>query len=268
EERHMVRPMAVVSMSEQEIYVADPGARGVHYFNRKRNEYRLIQQADNQPLPSPVGLARGPNHSVLVADSELGGIFIIQPGGDTASPLVLDVRLAQPTGIARDQATGRMYVTDTAGHSFSIFDQHGKRLKQIGKRGNGKAEFNFPTLMWLDKERLYVTDSLNFRIQMFDHDGVFKGFFGQIGTTTGTLSRPKGVATDNFGHIYTVDSLFHALQIFNDQGQLLLNIGRQGGLPGEFWLPTGLYISENNTIYIADSHNRRVQVFQYIGGKS
>lgn len=81
------------------------------------------------------------------------------------------------------------------------------------------------------------------------------------------MNRPKGVASDNLGHIYIIDSLFHAVQIFDKKGRLLLHLGRQGQKPGEFWLPTGIHIDDNNIIYIADSYNQRIQVFQYIGGR-
>jgi len=91
--------------------------------------------------------------------------------------------------------------------------------------------------------------------------------FGRLGDATGLLSRPKGVATDSFGHVYVVDSLFHTLQVFDASGRFLLNLGGQGRSPGEFWLPTGIFIGEKDTIYVADSHNRRVQVFRYIGGQ-
>lgn len=269
DEQLMIKPMAVVSVGEDVIYVADTGVKGIHYFNRQEGDYKLIQLADNRPLPSPVGMAVGPSGSVFVADSALGGIYVIKQGSDIAIPLKLKSKLKQPTGIAWDSQRHRLYVTDTATHTISIFDRNGNRLKQFGKRGKGKAEFNFPTLLWFGKNnQLYVTDSLNFRIQIFNRKGQFQGYFGKAGQTSGTLSRPKGVATDKFGHIYTVDSLFHALQIFDDKGRLLLNIGQQGSAPGEFWLPTGIFVSKNNTIYIADSYNRRVQVFQYLGGKS
>lgn len=209
EDQHMVRPMAVVIVGKHEIYVADPGVKGVHYFNRQENEYKLIQLADDRPLPSPVGLALGPARSVFIADSALGGIYVIKPDSDVAIPLKIKSKLKQPTGVAWDDKQQRLYVTDTATHTINIFDRHGKRYKQIGKRGTGKAQFNFPTLLWLGKKgRLFVTDSLNFRIQMFNRQGRFLGFFGKAGTTSGTLSRPKGVATDKFGHIYTVDHYF------------------------------------------------------------
>ena len=267
ENQRLIRPMALVAPSPDKVYVADPGARGVHYFNARENDYRLIQLAGKRPLPSPVGLAIGPNKQVYVTDSELGGVYAITPDSDIAKPLPLQYSLKQPTGIAYDKNRKRLYIVDTETHTLNIYNSYGKRLKRIGKRGNGKLEFNYPTMLSMDQQgHLLVTDSLNFRIQRLSRTGKYISQFGKIGGATGKMTRPKGVASDNLGHIYIVDSLFHALQIFDKKGRLLLHLGQQGQKPGEFWLPTGIYVGDNNTIYIADSHNQRIQVFRYIGG--
>ena len=268
-DRHMVRPMAVIALSPDEIYVADPGVKGVHYFNRKTEEYRLILRKGDQAFPSPVAMTKGPNNSILVSDSALAQVYQIKPKAEYATVFPLQTKLQQPTGLAYDKKYQRLYVADTRAHAIRVFDQQGRQIKKIGKRGKKSREFNFPTLIWFDDRRkLYVTDSLNHRVQIFDAGGRFINTFGQAGMATGTLARPKGVATDNLGHIYIVDALFHALQVFDNKGRLLLSIGQQGKQTAEFWLPAGIYIGENNTIYIADSYNRRVQVFKYIGGKS
>jgi sugar lactone lactonase YvrE len=262
----LIRPMAVVTTADGTVYVADPGARGVHRFDRARGRYRLIQRDDDEPLLSPVGLAVGRAGEVYVADSALAGIWVIARDASIATPLVRQAALKQPTGVAFDPVNGRLLVVDTGAHQVKMFALDGTLQSSFGRRGDGDGEFNYPTSIWRDANgQLYVTDSLNFRIQMFDAQGQFVTRFGRHGDATGDLSRPKGVATDRFGHVYVVDSLFHALQVFDRSGAFLLNIGSQGQAPGEFWLPTGLFVSDNDSIYVADSHNQRVQVLRYIG---
>lgn len=267
-EARILRPMAVVA-SGGILYVADPGARGVHRFDTVGGEYALITAGDDAPLPSPVGLARGAAGEVYVADSQLGQIFVIRPGAKSALALRLDVKLTQPTGIAFDAASGRLYVADTAEHRIHIFERDGSLAGSIGRRGTGDGEFNFPTYLWRTPEgRLYVTDSLNFRVQVFDARGRFVDKFGRQGDGTGDAARQKGVATDRHGHVYVVDALFHAFQIFDTTGRLLLPVGERGHERGEFWLPTGIFIDQDDgdMIYIADSYNQRIQVLRYIGG--
>ncbi|MDX9994403.1 MAG: 6-bladed beta-propeller [Rhodocyclaceae bacterium] len=267
-DERLVRPMAVVARAGI-IHVADPGVRGVHRFDLARGEYALIRAADDLPLPSPVGLALGPDGTVYATDSVLGKVFVIRPESGQAVPLVLSAPLRQPTGIAYDAGHGRLIVTDTAAHQIVLLSRDGREIRRVGRRGNGNGEFNYPTHLWLDGQgRLLVTDSLNFRIQTFDADGGFTGMFGRQGDGTGDTSRAKGVATDRYGHIYVTDALFHAVQIFDGAGRLLLPIGGQGHDYGEFWLPAGLFVdtADGDTIYVADSHNRRIQVMRYVGG--
>jgi DNA-binding beta-propeller fold protein YncE len=266
DDAHLVRPMAVVAVGDI-VYVADPGAKGVHRFDQKGGSYELIHAAGGTALLSPVGLALGAAGEVYVSDSALAQVYVIRPGAKEASPVTLRADLGQPTGIAFDAASGRLFVVDTTAHRVNVFKRDGSLESSFGERGTEAGEFNYPTLIWRTPEgRLYVTDSLNFRIQSFDESGKFLAKFGSLGDGTGDLPRQKGVATDHYGHIYVVDSLFHAIQIFDDSGKLLLSLGGMGRERGEFWLPTGLFIGADDKIYVADSFNQRVQVLRYIGG--
>ena len=265
EKPRLIRPMSVVVTNNNHIYVADPGARGVHRFDLDAGNYKLIIRADDKALPSPVALALGPDNSVYVVDSELATVFQIKNSMEIAQPILTQIKFQQPTGIAYAHDSQRIFVTDTAKHQIRIFNKDGSDYKSIGRRGSKESEFNFPTYIWLDAlGQLYVTDSLNFRVQIFDRDGRFLKKFGELGDGSGNLSRPKGIAVDKSGHIFVVDALFNAVQIFNQQGALLLPIGSRGQNAGEFWLPAGIFINKDE-IFIADSHNQRVQVLRYIG---
>jgi DNA-binding beta-propeller fold protein YncE len=264
----MVRPMAIVE-SGNYLYVADPGIKGVHRYDRGAGHYTLIQGEARQPILSPVGLAADADGNVYVSDSAQGAVFLIKPGAEFAVRLALSEAPRQPTGIAVDNAAKRLLVVDTGQHHIKVYDLNGQFLKQIGKRGREPLEFNFPTMLWHDRTgKLLLTDSLNFRTQLLTTEGAHLRDFGRAGDAAGDAPRQKGIATDRHGHIYTVDSLLHAVQIFDQSGQFLLSFGMRGQAAGEFWLPTGIFVGEDDLIYVADSYNKRVQVFRYIGGAS
>lgn len=261
----MVRPMAVAAVRGV-IYVADPGAQGVHRFDRAGDHYALIRGPGGTPLPSPVGLAEGAGGEVYVTDSRLGAVFVIRPDADAASPVALDTAPHQPTGIAFDPDARRLLVVDTAAHEILAYGPDLRLMARIGTGGNGPAEFNHPTALWRDpRGRLYVTDPLNFRIQILDAGGLFVAAIGRAGDGRGDSPRPKGVATDRDGHVFIVDALLHSVQIFDEAGRFLLPVGQQGQERGEFWLPAGIFVSSDGYIYVADSYNRRVQVLRYLG---
>lgn len=261
----LVRPMSIVVTDSLKIYVADPGAKGVHRFDLKARKYQLITRQDDLILTSPVALCLGPDNSVYVVDSELAQVFQIGDSADHAQRVLSSITFQQPTGIAYHTRLKRIYISDTALHQIKVINEKGILETTIGKRGSNEGEFNFPTYLWLDtRDKLLVTDSLNFRIQIFNTEGQYINTFGQQGDASGNLARPKGVAADKYGHIYVVDALHNAIQIFNEEGNLLLPVGSQGHKAGEFWLPAGIFLTNNGEIYVADSHNQRVQILRYI----
>jgi DNA-binding beta-propeller fold protein YncE len=124
--------------------------------------------------------------------------------------------------------------------------------------------FNFPTHLWADaKGKLYVSDTLNYRVQVFAN-GEFLGAFGQQGDRPGYFAHSCGIATDSFGNIYVTDRQFENVQIFNPQGEILMAFGQEGTAPGQFWLPAGIFIDSRNRIYVADSFNKRIQIFELL----
>jgi hypothetical protein len=161
EQEHLVRPISVVDVNKV-LYVGDPGAGGVHEFDRTAGRYRLIRAEGGNRLPSPVGLAVGEGGAVYVADSALGAVFVIKPNQQYALRLPIAEVLTQPTGIAFDSVTRELYVVDTSSHCVKIFTAEGRYLRTLGQRGSGDGEFNFPTMLWRTAPgQLMVTDSLN-----------------------------------------------------------------------------------------------------------
>lgn len=265
EDIQLVRPMAILR-SGNIIYVTDAGIKGVHIFNIEENAYKLVNEAEGKALISPVALADDGEGGVYFTDSGRKKVFQINQKQDVHT-LDLETEFMQPTGIARNPRSGHLYIVDTARHQVLKYNKAGGFEYSMGKRGTGNGEFNFPTMISVDKnDRLLVTDSLNFRIQVFDKLGRYVSQFGKLGYASGYQARPKGVAVDQQGNVYVIDSLFHNVQIYNQSGEYLLSVGEQGRSLGQFWLPTGIFIDKEEKIYIADSFNRRVQVLQAKAG--
>lgn len=267
ENEDVVRPMAVAVDNKDRVIIADSGRGRVHIFDRQTSEYSYIRSAELESLQLPVGVATDAKGNIYVADGEHGKIFVFKPDGSYDSDLDSPKWLMRPSGLAIDKARQRLYVADTPSHDVKVFDLEKRAvLKTIGERGDQNGEFNYPAFVAVDKAgRLYVTDALNSRIQVFDLDGRFLMAFGKKGDGTGDLSAPKGVGVDSEGHIYVADADFDNLQIFDEKGRLLLFLGSSGQAAGKFWLPTGLFVDDRDRIYVADSYNKRVQIFQYLG---
>lgn len=262
----MMKPYGVATAPDGRLYVADTAARRVFAFDRDAKTVSFVGESGTGRLVKPMGVAVDAQGTVFVADVTMKRVFGYAPDGRFAMAIGHDGELASPSGLAVDRVNKRLYVADAARHhilSYSTVD--GTPGPTIGKRGAEPGEFNYPTNLAVDaRGRLYVTDTLNFRIQIFDAQGRFVSTFGTLGDAPGYLNRPKGIGVDSEGHIYVIDASFNNFQIFDDRGQLLLFVGAGGRSPGEFFLPAGLYVDGFDRIYVADQGNSRVQVFQYV----
>jgi DNA-binding beta-propeller fold protein YncE len=269
QEIQLLRPTSAVMTANEVLFVADPGVKAVHRFDIRSKRYDLLQRKDDAVFNSPVSLAVDADNRVYVSDSALNQIFLLEEDAAHALPFKTSVALSQPTGLAFDSVRNRLYVVNTRQHEVLAFDPQGKLQLRFGRRGAGASEFNYPTQVWSDPSSgdLWVTDSLNFRVQHFTQNGQFIATLARVGDATGNLPRPKGVATDSHGHVYIMDGLLNTMQIFNQQGDLLLYLGEQGRGVGQFWLPVGIFIDRSNRIFVADSFNNRVQVFRLLESK-
>ena len=108
--------------------------------------------------------------------------------------------------------------------------------------------FSAPTNVATDaKGNVYVTDTWNHRVQIFDHKGKFVRAFGSHGLSPGQFIRPKGIAVDSEGHIYVADAEFNNFQVFSSDGKVLLAVGARYN-PGQFALIAGLFIERTGSL--------------------
>lgn len=264
---YLIRPSGVTVDEEGGVYIGDTGLQAVHYFNAKNHEYRQYFRLPEPygRLKNPIGVAVDGSKRLYVADADFNRVFVYDPEGESVRVIGRDEEMERISGIAVDRSRERLYVVDTMGHRVLVYNFMGEKKGEIGKRGTGNGELNYPTYAAVDEAgRLYISDSLNFRVQVFDSDGEFQSQIGSLGATLGQFSRPKGIAVDRANHLYVVDTLYDNVQIFNSSGELLLHFGRSGIEPGFFWLPAGIAVDREGKIYVADSYNQRVQVFQLL----
>ena len=258
-EEMLIQPVGITGDNDGNIYVADPGAKCVHVFNQTQRKYNKLLGTRSIVLKSPIGVAVSDAGLIFISDSELKEILVFNKVGDFQ--FTINGYFQQPTGICINKDA--LYVTDTKLNKIFIFNLNGSYLFEFGSPGMELGEFNRPIFI-VKGSLFYITDGMNFRVQVIDEG--FNSLFaiGNQGDVQGTFSRPKGVALDSDENIYVVDGLFDAVQIFDYKGDLLLVFGENGIGPGEFDMPSGIYIDDNNKIYIVDTLNRRVQVFKYL----
>jgi DNA-binding beta-propeller fold protein YncE len=171
----------------------------------------------------------------------------------------------QPVGIAFDKE-GHLFVSDLSGTQQIIeFDRQAQVVRTVG----ATEGLNFPNGITVDGDGLlYVTDSNNGRLLVFDADGKVVGKVNR-GTAQGQLGLPRGLAADQSGRIFVIDTTGQAIVVYDhltkDQAkpEYLGAVGGQGVGNGQFEFPNGVATDGRGRVYVADTMNDRVQVWSY-----
>lgn len=121
---------------------------------------------------------------------------------------------------------------------MQVFNTDGTFLFAFGRQGVRDGEFNYPWDVAVNSLcQIVVTDSRNFRIQMFESDGRFlrKYEFGNIKSKT--QPSPRGICFTPGGSILTSDFINHRIIILDSTLQEAKYFGAEGQLLGEFVRP-------------------------------
>ncbi|MBF0330069.1 MAG: 6-bladed beta-propeller [Nitrospirae bacterium] len=168
--------------------------------------------------------------------------------------------LIRPFGIAVDDG-GKIYVTDRANSSVSIFDPKENNYSVI--EGLGSRKFESPLGIAVDADgNVYVSDSVLMRVYVFDPKGKF---LKEIGAGN-ILQRPAGIAINKQARLlYVIDVLESKIHLYGLDGTHKKTIGGFGDGDGQFNRPTSLSISKNGNLYVVDAMNSRIQVLDKDG---
>ncbi|HNO83992.1 MAG TPA: 6-bladed beta-propeller, partial [Anaerolineales bacterium] len=120
--------------------------------------------------------------------------------------------------------------------------------------------------------RVYVTDTGNKRVVVFDADGNFITQFGSAGLDAGQFDEPVGITVDKNGTVYVVDTWNQRIQTFTaveTAGALTFLPAKQWDVYGWFGqsVDNKPFIAVNNAfhVFITDPDGYRVQEFDQNG---
>jgi sugar lactone lactonase YvrE len=264
------KPYGIGVDSHGRVYVADTYVGAIFVYDREKKETKILRNGVDARFQSVIGLTVDDADRVFAVDAVMRRVVVL--GKDWKLETYFgDEQLGHPGGIAIDEANRLLYVADTGKDNIAVFDADNfKLLRTIGGSpkkvgGDDPGTLCKPSNVAVDKDGLvYVSDTMNNRIQIFDADGNFISMFGEHGDGPGYFARPKGVSLDSDGHIWVADGAQSRVQVFDKEGHLLAFFGLPGTLPGQLGVPSGLYVDKANRVFVTEQLVGRLQIFQYV----
>jgi DNA-binding beta-propeller fold protein YncE len=266
----MIGPYGIAIDSKGLVYVADQRVGAVFIFNIETRETQMIRNGFEAHFGWINAVAIDDDDRLFVSDGKMHRVMIFNAKHEVENQITEG--LQDPVGLAIDTTNRFLYVVDTQQDQVIVYDADTlKLLRRIGTGGKNHflttpGDFGAPQGVAVDKDgNVYVTDTLNNRVEIFDADGAFISQFGKQGDGPGYFARPKGIAIDGDGHIWVADQMQDRLQVFNREGRLLTFVGSgHGELPGQFKTLAGVAIDKQNWVYTTEQEPGRLQVFRYV----
>ena len=267
---HLFAPYGVAVDSKGLLYVADTKVGAVFIFNTDTDEVQLLKNGSDAQFKSIFGLAIDDADHLFVADSGRHEVLEFDAQHKFVGSFGYH-DLRGPCGLAIDLENRFLYVVDTELDQVVVFDADSHAvLRKFGTTGKNhtltdEGNFSKPTNAAVDKDgNVYITDTLNDRVEVFDADGNYVRSWGQNGDAVGNFARPKGIAVDSDGHVWVADAMLNRLQIFTSEGQPLMAFGGFGIQPAQFQALTGMtFDAKRNRMFTAEQLYARVQMFRY-----
>lgn len=266
----MGKPYGIGVDSKGRVYVADSIVAAVFVFDAEKKETKLIRNGMEAKFGTIIGLTVDDADRLFVVDALMHRVGVFNKDWKLETYFG-DDKLGHPGGIAIDESNRILYVADTGKEQIAVFDADTFRFlrtiagppKKLGDDDPGTL--CKPSNVAVGKDGLlYVSDTMNNRIQIFDADGQYISMFGKAGDGPGFFARPKGISIDSDEHIWVADAYQNRVQVFDKEGHLLAFFGSGGSLPGQFGVPSGVYVDKRNRVYVTDQLQGRLQIFQYV----
>ncbi|WAQ94310.1 NHL1-like protein [Mya arenaria] len=187
-------------------------------------------------------------------------------------PIRFDVDLASGGESGSGEEVAYIVGTVDGGESTRVnvprnnYQDKGRAIIRFGARGSNPAEFIWPRGIAVSgADQIYVADSSNHRVQVFDNIGTFIKSFGSYGQADNEFDCLAGIGMNTMGDILITDRYNHRVQVFDHQGSFKFVFGEEGSGDGQMNYPWGISCDSMGFIYVCDKENHRIQVFQSNG---
>lgn len=234
-------------------------------------------------LNGPRGLAVDGDGNLYVSDTGNNRVVVFDPAGEVrlvlggTDPAAAEGMIPaagyfkEPWGVAV-AADGTVFVADTWSHRIQVFTSGGEFIRMWGRfadinsnpDSDGPQAFYGPREVAVRGDEVYVVDTGNKRIRVYDFEGNHLRDLGGGGVLPGQLNEPVGLTLDDTGNLIVADTWNRRVQVLDSTGAYLSHWVVEAWYELVRNLPFLTYDDRGN-VYVTDPELCRVLVFDPTG---
>lgn len=163
-------------------------------------------------------------------------------------------------------AISLFHIQNTAVNAASSITSGGKPALGTYIQGDMSSPLDKPMDVTKIGSDIYVTDTNDQQIQVFDTTGKFVFKFGKKGTGQGQFQFPYGITGDSKGNLYVADLYNGKISVFTAEGKFVKYFTDDNKKSNFLVSPAGLRIY-NNKLFVTDIKSNSVYIYSMSGKK-
>ena len=218
------------------------GAR-VNIFDKQGRKLQTIQHDD---LLKPCGIAADQDGNIYASTCSYAPSIIAKFDKDGHT---LKVVKSQGYWLNLLRViNGMLYVCCGGSSTVLVYDCNTLQpSRSFGKRGRGKEEFETPYDVLSVNGELYVSDRDNYRIQVFDQEGLNFVRSFMVKNTLQRLCKPRGICAGPDGLLYVACYSPSCVLVFTLRGEFVASLGEVSD-------PRGIAVDSDGFVYVCCSN--------------
>lgn len=192
------------------------------------------------------------NSRLYAIDPENSTVLVLR-NGTVEKRISLKDR--NPVAVAVDPQ-GMPWVLDREEQQLLKLDQNGAITLKIGESGSRDGYFSKANDLSISKDGLvYVADTNNDRVQVFNGDGVFLNAIGK-----GVIEEPIAIDLDGNGNLYVLQASRKSIYVFTASGLIINEFGNTPTAGSRLENPVSLAVT-GKELLVLDAGSNSVKVF-------
>ena len=254
-----VHPTSVTSRGDDELLISGFSSGGVSIFNHNGIPSSSITKGKNR-IKKPFGVATDEDGNIYITDFGADMVYIYDASKKHVASFggfgLSNGRFAGPEGIYVDKKKN-IYVADSGNNRVQQFRINANFdvvfIRSFGERGSTEGKFFRPTSIATSADgKIYVSDTGNRRIQVFDDSGNYLSQFGSE-----FLKKPRGIKFFGTNTLFIADEELGIIK-YNIMEATWSIVSKRDN--EEIFSPVDVYIDKHNLMYVADYGRKNMVV--------